>query len=303
MSIIQVAILSTTLFSGLISDFLGRKKTLLLGQIIILLGWFFLYLAPGFIILMMARCMMGVGVGIAYSTVCMFLSEIALIRLRGTLAVWNTVMTNASFIYSLFFAATLSHHGLILVSMLPSTAYILVSYFLPESHMWLMSQNRHQEAEETLQKLRGPNYNISLELKEAKSLFHAINGKLSFKQQLGQLGSRTVLLPIIVMWIMFMLQPISGCDMVIFYSLDIFQRANVQMNNYALSIMVQSGFLVGYIISSFLMVRSPRKLQFIASGLFMSVSLVALGFILDIEVSQAFLPNQKSNQQYIYFSK
>jgi len=73
--------------------------------------------------------------------------------------------------------------------------------------------------------------------------------------------------------------------MVIFYSLDIFQRANVQMNNYALSIMVQSGFLVGYIISSFLMVRTPRKLQFIASGLFMSASLVALGFILNVEVS------------------
>lgn len=86
--------------------------------------------------------------------------------------------------------------------------------------------------------------------------------------------------------------------MVIFYSLDIFQRANVQMNNYALSIMVQSGFLVGYIISSFLMVRTPRKLQFIASGLFMSASLVALGFILDVEVSYSqskFLRKLKDN--------
>ena len=204
-SIIQVAILSTTLFSGLVSDFLGRKKTLLLGQIIILLGWFFLYLAPGFIILMVARCMMGVGVGIAYSTICMFISEIALIRLRGTLAVMNTVMTNASFIYSLFFAATLSHQGLILISMLPSTTYILVSYFLPESHMWLMSKNRLEDAQQTLQTLRGPNYDISFELKEAKNLFKS-GEKMNFKQQLGQMSSRTVLLPIIVMWIMFMLQ-------------------------------------------------------------------------------------------------
>ena len=87
--------------------------------------------------------------------------------------------------------------------------------------------------------------------------------------------------------------------MVIFYSLDIFKRANVQMNNYALSIMVQSGFLVGYIISSFLMVRTPRKLQFIASGLFMSASLVALGFILDVEVS--YFPQQKSVRKLTIF--
>ena len=157
---------------------------------------------------MVARCLMGVGVGIAYSTVCMFISEIALIRLRGTLAVWNTVMTNASFIYSLFFAATLSHQGLILISMVPSATYILVSYFLPESHMWLMSKNRLEDAQQTLQTLRGPNYNINLELKEAKNLFKVTEGseKMNFKQQLGQMSSRTVLLPIIVMWIMFMLQ-------------------------------------------------------------------------------------------------
>ena len=137
----------------------------------------------------------------------MFISEIALIRLRGTLAVMNTVMTNASFIYSLFFAATLSHQGLILMSLVPSATYILVSYFLPESHMWLMSKNRLEDAQQTLQTLRGPNYNIDLELKEAKNLFKATGGeKMNFKQQLGQMSSRTVLLPIIVMWIMFMLQ-------------------------------------------------------------------------------------------------
>ena len=198
--------MSTTLFSGLVSDYLGRKKTLLFGQIIILLGWFFVYLAPGFIILMVGRCMMGVGVGIAYSTVCMYLSEIALIRIRGTLAVWNTVMTNASFIYSLVFAATLSHQGLMLISMVPSTLYILCSYFLPESPMWLLSKARYEEAEEKLQSLRGSQYDISLELKEAKALFQARGQKPSLKDQLKEMGSRKVLMPILVMLLMFILQ-------------------------------------------------------------------------------------------------
>ena len=155
---------------------------------------------------MIGRCLMGVGVGIAYSTVCMYLSEIALIRIRGTLAVWNTVMTNASFIYSLLFGATLSHQGLMLISMVPSSLYILCSYFLPESPMWLLSKARYDEAEEKLQYLRGSQYDISLEMKEMKSLFQNRGQKPSFTDQLKEMKARTVLMPILVMLTIFLLQ-------------------------------------------------------------------------------------------------
>ena len=74
--------------------------------------------------------------------------------------------------------------------------------------------------------------------------------------------------------------------MLVFYSLDIFRRANVQMNNYMVSILVQSGVTGGYFISSFLMSRLPRKLHFIAAGLFMATNLLAAGIILQVEVRQ-----------------
>ena len=81
-------------------------------------------------------------------------------------------------------------------------------------------------------------------------------------------------------------QPLSGSDSVCFYSLDIFRRANVKMNNYVLSILVNSGFTLGYMISAMIMTSVGRKLQFISSGLFMAVSLATLGFTLDAEVFQ-----------------
>ena len=79
-------------------------------------------------------------------------------------------------------------------------------------------------------------------------------------------------------------QPLSGCDTVSFYSLDIFQRANVQMNNHMLSIFVTSGFTIGYIISAMIMTRVSRKLQFISSALFMALSTFTLGTVLSFEV-------------------
>ena len=56
------------------------------------------------------------------------------------------------------------------------------------------------------------------------------------------------------------------------------------MNNYVLSILVNSGFTLGYLFSAMIMQRVGRKLQFICSGLFMAISLATLGFTLDAEV-------------------
>ena len=78
----------------------------------------------------------------------------------------------------------------------------------------------------------------------------------------------------------------SGSETVSVYSLDIFRRANVKMNNYILAILINSGFTLGYMISAMIMTSVGRKLQFISSGLFMAVSLATLGFTLDAEVFQ-----------------
>ena len=128
----------STLSSGLVSDNLGRKKALIIGQLLILFGWSLLYFAWNFQMLLTARCIMGIGVGIAYPNICMYLSEISLIRNRGTLSVINTIMTNAAFIYSLLFSAILSLKGLILASALIPILFLMVAYFLPESPLWLV---------------------------------------------------------------------------------------------------------------------------------------------------------------------
>ena len=140
--------------------------------------------------------------------------------------------------------------------------------------------------------LRGPQYVMATELDEIKSILACstdedevnLSGVEKIKLKAREMSSRAVLLPILVMLLMLTLQPMSGSDTVSFYSLDIFRRANVKMNNYVLSILVNSGFTLGYLFSAMIMTRVGRKLQFISSGLFMAVSLATLGFTLDAEV-------------------
>ena len=74
--------------------------------------------------------------------------------------------------------------------------------------------------------------------------------------------------------------------MVAYYSLDIFKRANVQMENHILSILVYGGFTSGFIGSAFILTHIKRKIHFIGSAAFMAISLAILGLTLKSSVSR-----------------
>ena len=77
-------------------------------------------------------------------------------------------------------------------------------------------------------------------------------------------------------------QTMSGNETIAYYCLDIFKRAKVtMMNNYTLSILLQTAFTTGYVISAFIMNHVPRRIQFMSSALFMAVSTATLGFTLN----------------------
>ena len=80
----------------------------------------------------------------------------------------------------------------------------------------------------------------------------------------------------------FFFQTMSGNETIAYYCLDIFKRAKVtMMNNYTLSILLQTAFTTGYVISAFIMNHVPRRIQFMSSALFMAVSTATLGFTLN----------------------
>ena len=76
----------------------------------------------------------------------------------------------------------------------------------------------------------------------------------------------------------------TGAEAIINYSLDIFRRANMKWNNYVLSILVQTGSITGYFISTFLMSRIKRKVQYISTASLMAVAQIILGCTLIADV-------------------
>lgn len=64
-------------------------------------GWLVIFFANGFPILLLGRLLMGLGIGLSQPTTMLQLSEISLIRFRGTLGIMGALFSNGSFIFSL----------------------------------------------------------------------------------------------------------------------------------------------------------------------------------------------------------
>ena len=204
-SIIQIALIVFTFGAGFVYETLGRKNALRGGQAMIFLGWVILYMAPSYPLLLIGRITMGVGLGVTFPTTSVYLNEICLIRNRGILAICNQLVTNGSMILSLALAATLPFDRFMQFSALPPVIFILSSFCLPESPLWLVKKGRLDLAEQSLVALRGPQYQYKNEFEEMKTILTK-KTDMDLKTKIKDLGNRTVFLPFCLMSLIIILQ-------------------------------------------------------------------------------------------------
>ena len=81
---------------GSIAEWVGRKRTLIIGQIFMILGWIILYFASNFSLALLGRSLTGIGVGMTLPVQTLQLSEIALVKMRGHLSMMNYFVMDIS---------------------------------------------------------------------------------------------------------------------------------------------------------------------------------------------------------------
>ena len=154
--------------------------------------------------LLIARCLIGAGVGIAVPTTNMYLSEISLIRFRGMLSIMN-ILNSALFVaVSLVLAAILPFNILIQVATLPCCLFLTVAtLFLPESPIWYAKKSRIDDARKSLEWLRGSKYDLKEELEEMEKI---LANKQDWRENAKEMSQRKFFLPIVMMLVIMILQ-------------------------------------------------------------------------------------------------
>eukprot|EP00429_Kryptoperidinium_foliaceum_P054272 CAMPEP_0176094952 /NCGR_PEP_ID=MMETSP0120_2-20121206/47587_1 /TAXON_ID=160619 /ORGANISM="Kryptoperidinium foliaceum, Strain CCMP 1326" /LENGTH=601 /DNA_ID=CAMNT_0017428907 /DNA_START=52 /DNA_END=1857 /DNA_ORIENTATION=- len=177
----QEMIVSVTVFTAFLSSLaggslnhmFGRRTCILLAAAIFTGGSLILGFAINYTMLVLGRCILGVGIGIASLTTPVYIAEVAVPRMRGQLVTVNTLMIT----FGQFFAGMVDGvfdkyfpvegwRFMLGLAAVPSLFMWVGFMSLPESPRWLAGRGRSKEAMQVLYSLRETEHDAEIELQE-----------------------------------------------------------------------------------------------------------------------------------------
>jgi len=274
------------LFTGRITDYLGRKKVILASAFVFATGAIWTGLAPTVSQLMISRFYLGLAIGVSSFAVPLYISEISPTKIRGTLVSMFQLLITVGIL-----AAYLSDNAfadnnnlecwrpMLWVGVIPAAVLFIGMFFLPETPRWLMSKGREEEAKKVLDKIEDPEF-VGASMAAMKSDM-AIDADQAGWREIFKPWLRNAL--IIAIGIMFF-QQFVGINTVIYYSPKIFLAAGFEGAEAAIAASVIVGVVnvLFTIISLFIIDKlGRRKLFFIGvTGIFFALICMGLGFML-----------------------
>src|ERR671916_639066 len=160
-SIIATGILVGAVIGALVgarlSEWYGRKRTILIISAVFVIGTLAASIAPTPLTLALARVLLGMAVGGATQTIPMFVAELSPPQIRGRLVLAFQVAIGIGILTATIAGASqlLDWRWMIGLAALPAAALFLLMLPAPESPRWLIKVNRDEEARSNLRRVRG----------------------------------------------------------------------------------------------------------------------------------------------------
>ena len=284
-SLFLIGDLLGSLFNPIFIDRIGRKYTLLISALLLLIGWFLIVLAENYVWLYLARFIGGLGQGSIFNSLVIYLAEISEKRIRGTLINIMRVGKYIGIFISSTIAAYLPYKILNLSSIGITTFVVIIVLLLPETPYFYLMKGRDGEAIKCLMRLRGLSNPDSLnsELKQMKMTIveDQKSSKTGFRELIGKSYNRKGLLILICLKVT---QLLTGYGAIIYYAQEIlsFSGSSVEPG---VGVMIVTGIqLLASLAAIVVIDRIGRRKLLLASGLTDAFSLFAVGFFFFVQV-------------------
>jgi MFS transporter, SP family, galactose:H+ symporter len=264
---------------GRLSDRLGRRTTLILTSIIFILGALICAFADSFQTLLVGRTIVGLGIGLASTTVPVYISEVAPAKARGwqvslfQLAI--TIGILGAYIVDYAFAGSGGWRWMLGLAAVPGAMLGLGMLFLPESPRWLAKHGQTDNALAILKRIRGSS--------DVAAEFQEIRNTLSQASERGRwtdLFSPAVRPALIVGVGLAVFQQITGINTVIYYAPTILQSAGISSASGAILATAGIGVVnvIMTLVSMWLIDRMGRRPLLLIGTAGIIITLGVLGF-------------------------
>jgi len=264
--------------AGPLSDQRGRRAMIILSSIVFALGAVASAAAPGTAVLVIARVVIGVAIGVASAAAPVYISEVAPPEKRGQLVSFFqlavTVGIVVAYLVGLAFNASGGWRWMLGLGAVPALILGIGMIQMPQSPRWLVMAGKDYVARATLARIREDDpVAIDRELEEIKESLDVEPG-----------GWRDLLHPVVKAALVVgvglaVLQQVTGINTVIYYAPTIVQFTGVNSDASAILAAVGVGVVnVGMTVLALrLLDRTGRRTLLIGGVSGMIVSLIALG--------------------------
>jgi SP family arabinose:H+ symporter-like MFS transporter len=281
------------LFSGRLSDVLGRKKTLILVAFLYAISAVLSALAGSYEMLYVARIIGGIAFGAALIIAPIYIAEISTAENRGKLV----SLQQLNIVFG-FFAAFLSNYffnkyntientfltdenvwrWMLGVELFPALFYFVFLFFIPKSPRWLYLKENFEEAKKVLTQIHGTERGAK-EIIEIEGNIHANKNKSSVK--IKDLLKPSLRFIIVVGLIIAVLQQITGINAVYFYATSIFEQTGIGTDAaFSSGVLLSSISVVFTFVAIYLIDKMGRRplLLIGTAGIAISLLVCAYGF-------------------------
>jgi sugar porter (SP) family MFS transporter len=264
--------------SGRLSDGWGRREAILFASVVFAIGALGSAAAPDTAVLIGARVIVGVAIGVASAAAPVYISEVAPPEKRGQLVSFFqlavTIGIVIAYLVGLAFNASEGWRWMLGLGAIPALALGIGMMEMPQSPRWLVMAGKDYIARATLARIRtGGEEAITEELEEIKQSLEVEPG-----------GWRDLLHPVVraALFVgvgLAILQQVTGINTVIYYAPTIVQFTGVNSSSSSILAAVGVGVVnVGMtVVALRLLDRTGRRTLLMIGVSGMVVSLVALG--------------------------
>ncbi|KAJ8681662.1 hypothetical protein QAD02_017454 [Eretmocerus hayati] len=261
---------------GILSDLIGRKTAMLMLVVPFSVGWLLIIFANSVFMFYVGRFLTGVSGGAFCVTAPMYTAEIAESQIRGTLGSYFQLMLTVGILVTYLLGPHISIKDLSVASAAVPILFFCVFFFMPETPVYYLKKGDEDRARASLVRLRGPHYNCEPELMaQQEVLAEAERNKQPLLQAINTKAARKGLL---VGFGLMLFQQLSGVNAIIFYSTQIFQKADpTTQPDFANAVLgvIQVGAVF---LSTLIVDRLGRRILLLLSMFMMCISLVVLGY-------------------------